>query len=258
VIAPLVAGFYYLALRGAFAFSLTSVVSDTSDLAAQDWGAPQWGNHWFYRAFAEIVSIPFGIFVAAGIARKRAKLAGLVGGGVISTVYLLRNLGLLYQRYRWPGQYELIEPWSQHIVDVLAIIGAPYCGYFVGEAAAQQFDENSVGFSGINRLHFLWLWIPVAAYAGGIISPLIHLWVDGLSSGVDGNLIRDIVLVVPVLAYAVPASMGLSVLAGHVLHRRVICNLVGPPILIVGWFLATGVVFVWIYLLTKVFNLFSG
>jgi hypothetical protein len=256
VIAPLVAGLYYLSLRGSFAFSLTSVVSDASDLAPQDWGVPQWGSHWVYRALAELVSVPFGLYVAAGLARKRAKLAAIVGASAISAVYLLKNLGLLYAVYRW--RYELIEPWSQHIVDALVIVGALYGGWFIGEAAAESFDEKSLGFAGINRWHFLWLWLPVAAYADGVISPLIHLWVDSFTSGGDGDFIRTIVLGVPVLAYGLPIFMGLSVLSGRDHHRRVICNTVGPAILIVGWFLATGIVFVWGYLLTKVFHWFSG
>src|ERR1700719_3335861 len=85
VLAPLAAGVYYLALRQGFALSLGSVVYDASDVASLEWDAPKWGSHWLYRSFAEIVSVLFGTFIAAGLAQQRAKLGGIIGGLAIST-----------------------------------------------------------------------------------------------------------------------------------------------------------------------------
>jgi hypothetical protein len=258
LIAPLVAGLYYLALRQAFVLCLESVVADASDLAPQDGGAPQWGSHWLYRAFAEAVSVPFGIFIAAGIAQKRAKLAGLVAGLAISVVYLLKNLGLLYSMYRWPGYYELIEPWSQHVVDGLIIIGAPYAGYFLGEAMFETVAEKPSGFVGINRLHFVWLWLLVMAYASGVIAPLITILVGSIMSSGNGDLVRNIVLGVPVLAFAVPVMSGLAVLSHQTSWPRPVNNIVGPLILIIGWLLATGLVYLWGTLAGKIFHAVFG
>jgi hypothetical protein len=155
-IAPLVAGIYYLALRGAFAYSIGGVVFDAIDVDLNDVAAPQWGSHWIYRAFAEIGSLAFGTFVAAGIARQRARAAAITGAIAISMVYFLRTALWLYVA-GFDSSWETIEPWPQHVVEAGIMIGAPFLGAAVSVAALELNTPKTAGFAGINRLHFLWL-----------------------------------------------------------------------------------------------------
>jgi len=105
-LAPLVAGVYYIALRESFAFSLSSVVADASDISSNVLEGPRWGTHWIYRAFAEFACVPFAAFVAAGAAQQRAKLGGLIAGLTIAGWYLLRTLVIVYAYF---NEYEVIE-----------------------------------------------------------------------------------------------------------------------------------------------------
>lgn len=258
-LAPLVAGIYYLALRQGFALSLASVVADASDVASHQWDAPKWGSHWIYRSFAEIVSVPFGTFVAAGIAQQRAKLGGIIGGLAISLGYLLRNSILLFAVvYMRPEDYRVIEPWYQHVIEGLVIVGAPFVGSFMADAANDMIHGKPEGFAGINRWHFLWLWFAAMAYAGGVISPLLHMWIGSLMYGGGGDIIRTIVFGLPVVTYAIPALWGLAVLAHESSWSRRKNNIVGPLILIVGWFLATAIVSIWGWLVATVLQAVFG
>src|SRR5260370_22967412 len=155
--APLVASAYYLALRGAFAFSMDRVVFDASDVDVPDLFAPEWGSHWIYRSFAEAVSLAFGLFVAAGIARQRARAASIVGALSISIVYLLQNAAWVYFVYFANSRWESIGPWYQHVVAAAVIVGAPFIGFAVSGPALELNGPTTVGFAGINRLHFIWL-----------------------------------------------------------------------------------------------------
>ncbi len=272
VLAPLVTGVYYWALRRGFSLSLPSVVSDASDVNPSVLGAPTWGTHWLYRAFAEAVSVPFGIFIAAGIAREKAKIAGIIGGLSISLFYLLRNLFVLYaafylQPYLQSKNFQLTEPWYQHVIEGFIIIGAALLGFTIGEAMKETASKNPQGFIGINRLHFLWLWLAVVFYSWGIIAPLLNAWIGMNVSGSLGFLpfgtMLDIVLPVivyglPVGAYIFPLSWGMKVLAHESSWSPRMDNIIGPVILIVGWFLATGIVFVWAWMVIRVQHLTFG
>jgi hypothetical protein len=163
-IAPLAAGVYYLSLRGGFAHSIDGVVFDASDVNLSDIGAPQWGSHWIYRTLAETVSLAFGTFVAAGIARQRAKLAAQIGGLSISTVYTLINANWFYCVYL-EHSYVSIEPWYQHLVEAGIILGAPFMGSAIGELYRDDiFKPSTIGFAGVNRFHFIWLWFVTSFY----------------------------------------------------------------------------------------------
>ena len=159
-IAPLVAGIYYFALWGAFEHSIGGVVFDASDIDINNAAAPQWGSHWIYRAFAEIISLAFGTFIAAGVARQRAKAAALIGALAISLIYCLRTGAWLFIYFNSTA-YEPIEPWPQHLVEAGVVIAAPLIGFAVSTLAVELNGPKTVGFAGINRLHFLWLWIAV-------------------------------------------------------------------------------------------------
>jgi hypothetical protein len=125
LVAPLSAGAYYFALKFAFGHSMAAVVGvDLHDIAGL-----HWGRHWFYRLVAEAASVAFGTFIAAGIARERAKLAAIIGGLTISVYFLWRLSFVLFAYiYLDPDSYSLNEPYSQYIVDGLVMIAAPLIG----------------------------------------------------------------------------------------------------------------------------------
>jgi hypothetical protein len=256
-IAPLVAGIYYLALKGAFVQSIGGVVFDASDVNPNDIDAVQWGSHWIYRAFAETVSVAFGTFVAAGIARQRAKAAAIVGAFTISGFYLLRTAIWVYMLY-WGREGQMIEPWPQHIVDACLITGTPFIGSAVSGLALRLNGPGTSGFAGINRLHFLWLWVAGALYAAGLVVPLTA-WlssqvVDYFEESRLHAIIHTIVLLVPVGSLALPGFWGLIVLSGQTPLSRAAENIVGPVILVIGWIAGSCVQFYWAKLIAWAFG----
>jgi hypothetical protein len=62
----------------------------------------------------------------------------------------------------WQNDDLSLEPWYQHAIDAAIVLSAPVIGSFITEAAEQMHRDTPGGFGGINRLHFLWLWL--AAY----------------------------------------------------------------------------------------------
>jgi hypothetical protein len=263
-LALLVAGVYYWAVRMGFVLSLPYVVSDASDVDPDVLGSPTWGTHWLYHSFAEAVSIPFGIFIAAGIAREKAKIAGIIGGLSISFFYLLRNLFVLYAVFYLQSKNLVVtEPWYQHVIEGLIIIGAAWVGVTIGEAAREIACSKPQGFAGINRLHFLWLWLAALGYSAGIIAPLLNRWIGPnpfsfWPSALGADLVAIIVFGLPLLTYALPLVWGLSVLAHKSSWSRRTDNILGPVILIVGLFLASEITFIWAWMVIKVQNLIFG
>jgi hypothetical protein len=246
VLAPMVAGIYYIALRDGFASSMGSIVSDASDVDPGDWGMPTWGSHWFYRAFAEPISVAFATFVAAGIARGRERMAAIVGGLGISLFYFTKNAGLIYLIYfsGSPGK-ESIEPWYQHLIEAGIILAAPIIGATVSRFAIALNQTSLTGFAGINRLHFLWLWLAASAYANGLISPLANMWLHTPSNNRFSDLAVTIFFGLPALVFVISIAWGLATLAaknGAKWSARV-NNVVGPVILIVGWMIAMAIKF---------------
>ena len=65
------------------------------------------------------------------------------------------------------ADYVMREPWYQYVIDGLLVIGCPLIGFYAAEAAREINDSQPAGFAGINRLHFLWLWLAAYLYALG-------------------------------------------------------------------------------------------
>jgi len=260
LVAPVIAGVYYVALRAAFAVALPSVVFDASDIDLNDVASPHWGTHWIYRIFAEVSSLAFGTFVAAGIARERGRQAAIIGGLAISLFYLTRNAGLFYFVFLTASGEESIEPWYQTALEVPIILGAPFLGAAMSHSS-DALNSKRTGFSGINRLHFLWLWVPTDAYAGRMIAPVIHLWLFGFIEREGGNRISDfmqtVIIGLPILVYWIPIVWGLEALA-HANEasgwRRAVLNIVDSTIIIIGFFVASVIQFY----LEKLFVSFTG
>jgi hypothetical protein len=82
----------------------------------------------------------------------------------------------------------------------------------------------------------------------------LHWWVDGFLVGGAGDILRTIVFGLPVLTYAVPIFMGLHMLTHESNLSRTADNIIGPSIIIVGWGLATTLVYFWVLLITWVWR----
>jgi hypothetical protein len=223
------------------------VVADTSDLAT----APAWGSHWVYHAFAEAVSIGFGTFVAAGLARERAQVAGLIGGFAISLwwtvplVILMLPLG-----YSSSNLVSISRP--EWVIAAITVIAAPIVGYNLGQVTQEISTEQPTGFAGIPRAHFLWLWVPVHFYAVAIIGPTMTYFGSQLVGADDNALTGSLYVaryVVPVIAFAVPLFIGFGLMSGQIGNsgygstpmRPVLRQSLGSIVVIVGWWIAAGI-----------------
>jgi hypothetical protein len=250
--APFAGLAYYLVLLLAFLDAMGKVV-DTTDVAVP---GLSWGHHWLYHIFAVGLSVSFGTFVAAGVARERAAIGGLLGGFGI-TLLLSARLLVIGMSVSYDGA-ESIDPLYQHIISAAAAIAAPIIGFHLGRAIRDISIVEPSGFSGIPRAHFLWLWLPVFYYGKSIIGPLVKyllayfLGSDGreiavLDTSVMTGIMYFVVCVVPVVVYAIPLFIGLGLLSGRIgntstsAKRTVsrIQGILGAVVLVVGWFMAT-------------------
>jgi hypothetical protein len=207
IIAPLVAGVYYLTIRSAFAQSITSVFPQpaAADVDLSDLAEPQWGSHWIYRGAADVCAAAVGIFIAAGIARGREALAAIVGACAISLGFVIK-LGLVL--FLWmrldPEEYSITEPWYQYMIDGLMIFVPPIVGVSVAGTAQELNQEQPDGFGGINRWHFVWLWLPAFWYARGLIMPFWHFYTAQLDFSIIKTVLAALVHGLPAAAIAVP------------------------------------------------------
>lgn len=240
LVAPLVAGAYYLALKAAFITSIDATVGTTaiSQIELSDLAAQQWGSHWIYRVVAEVISVGFATFVSAGLARGRERVAAITGGATIALVFLVGTVLTIYVQIYRADDYVMRDPWYQHVIDELLVIGCPLIGFHVAEAAHEINDSQPIGFAGINRLHFLWLWLAAYWYALGLITPIArHYMLEATIPGVITILGDMIVNGIPAIALLIPAYFGVALLAGHrgaTLHP-IIRNLLGTVVLIGGF-----------------------
>jgi hypothetical protein len=228
LLAPFVAGVYYLAIKTAFAQSTVFVLgrSDFFDV-------PHWGPHWLYRIAAEVISVCFGTFIAAGLARGRERAAAVTGGCAIALGFAAK-VGLTYLIWESSASVS-VEPWYQRAIDGGMVLAAPFIAFSVIETAEQMHRDTPRGFGGINRLHFLWLWIIAYFYALGLITPLARWYAFQ-----DDSTITMIILVlvngIPAAAMMIPAYYGIALLSGahgdtmHPAGR----NLIGVLVLIFG------------------------
>jgi hypothetical protein len=164
LVAPVVALFYYWALKSALGLAILNVFgkliatdADLSDLAK----APQWGSHWVYRLCAEFTSIWFATFITAGLARGRERSAAIIRGLTISLVFLA---SVAFQLGDWASldaedySAEWPEPWYQSAITALMIFIPLFVARYVSEAAKETNLKEPLGFAGINphsSPHFL-------------------------------------------------------------------------------------------------------
>jgi hypothetical protein len=122
-VAPFAGLAYYLVLLLAFLDAMGKVV-DTTDVAVP---GLSWGHHWVYHIFAEGVSVSFGTFVAAGIARERAAIGGLLGGFGIA-LPLAARLIIMSVAISFDG-FETIDPIYQQVISAATAVAAPIAGF---------------------------------------------------------------------------------------------------------------------------------
>jgi len=238
--APIAAIIFYGGLNGAFLNSLEYVVGQPAEigeviLSRQD---RKWGTHWVYRVIAEGASLAYGTFIAAGIARERARAGGIIGGLAISAVYAIM-FGLM-----WYYDVTTGEPWYQDVLSILLVLSAPLIGFLVSETAEEISTSAPAGFAGIPRAHFLWLWIISYLYALGLIAPIAHIMT---TAGEVGFVY--LLQAIPVLVLAVPLYYGLQLLAGtlainwHVAIRQLVGSIVLVGGLAIGMAIQVGLAF---------------
>jgi hypothetical protein len=97
LIAPLVAVGYYVALKSAFSISIVSALGENATVDIVE-NIGIWGSHWLYRLVAEILSVGFGTFIAAGLARGRERAAATIGSFTIALGFILFWLAFLIFR----------------------------------------------------------------------------------------------------------------------------------------------------------------
>jgi hypothetical protein len=249
VVAPIVAGLYYLAIKLAFLESVISVLG-RNDL----FEAPHWGSHWGFRLVAEAISTGFGTFVAAALAFGRERTAAMVGGCAISLGFVAK-LALFHA---YPDALPSEEPWYQYAIDAGSIVLAPMIGAYVSESATDM-HRSAQGVGGIARLHFLWLWIVAYFYALALITPVGRMYAVS-NSGLIAIAITLLVNAVPAAALLIPAYYGLAFLAGH--HGDGMHpagrNLVGALVLVSGFALGAAIQFSWYWIFEKISGAMFG
>jgi hypothetical protein len=252
-IAPVVGLVYYLAVSNALLTAIRDVVFDASDLPLNA-GTLRYGTHWIYHLFAETVSITFGTFIAGGIARERAAIAGLIGGCGISLWWafwlaIIFYVGL-YVDAEPTSRLFGIEPWYQFAICAAVIVAAPIAGFWIGQPSREISTIKTRGFAGIPRAHFLWLWFPAYWYAAGLVGPLVKFYLNGLIEWTS-PLLGCLLYLIPLVCFALPLFGGLTLLSDEISTMRpAFRQALGAFVLIVGWGVAAAIQYSIISLVT--------
>jgi hypothetical protein len=152
-----------------------------------------------------------------------------------------------------------LEPWYQHAIDALTVVAAPLVGVFVAEPAEEMHRDSPRGVGGVNRLHFIWLWIIVYFYALGLITPVARIYGMG-----EPNIVKTIITLlingIPAATLAIPGYYGMAFLAGH--HGDTMHpagrNMVGALVLIFGFVVGAAVQFGWYWMFEKIIGAIFG
>ena len=139
------------------------------------------------------------------------------------------------------------------------IAGAPLIGSYVAEAAEDMHRDTPIGFGGINRFHFLWLWFAAYWYAVGLITPMARFYALQ-----DESTITSIILLlingIPAVAIAIPGYYGITFLTGH--HGGTMHpagrNLIGILVLIFGFPVGLAIQEGWYWIVQNIFQAIFG
>lgn len=251
IFAPLVALVYYLALKVAFIYSLNFAVGGAGpETPIARFSDIRWGTHWIYHIVAEAVSIGVAVYVASGLARGRERVAGLTAAMAISLLLaapIAWFFWLMMDAHSLKfSQIEYREPLYQFAIEGAAIVGAPVWSRSISDIVRESNGGNRTGFDGINRLHFLWLWIPLLMYAMNIISPMTHYYTTLFQNGFGFRTIFAAWFVALPLACAlIPMSTGLRLLSNRSSMKLppVIRNLLGFVVIVGGVAVGTAILY---------------
>lgn len=242
LVAPIVAIFYYSALKLAFGMSLGNAVGDIGSDLQMNLDNFGHGSHWIYRGVGELSSVSLAVYLASGLARGRSVAAGIIAGCTISVSYLapIIWLALVQQDFLWG--LVAINRWYQMAIDGAVILGSPYVGFKLSEAARDVVRANPVGFDGVNCLHFIWLWIAVLGYGGGLIGPFVRFYTRQFEFG-PGDIFGLVGAVISMMPLFIPAYYGLGLLSRRigVKLKPVARNTLGVIVLAVGFAVGTAI-----------------
>ena len=200
-----------MALLSAFLQSMRFVVGEPLD--ASGWiptSEIAWGTHWCYRLIAEAGTIGGATFVAAGIARERGQVGGVLGGLAIAAIVGLAA----YVTYVLQIPLYMDEPWYQDYITIVLPLVSPVAGYFVGTIAAEVSTSKQSGLAGIPRAHFVWIWLPMWLYALLLIAPALRF----AEMAFFGHFSYPyfFISVVVWLLFGAPALIGIGLLSGDI------------------------------------------
>ncbi|HEV2099671.1 MAG TPA: hypothetical protein VGR45_12190 [Stellaceae bacterium] len=242
-IAPVVGLVYYLAVSNALLTAIRDVVFNASDLPL-DAIKLRYGTHWIYHLCAETVSITFGTFIAGGIARERAAIAGLIGGCGISLWWAFWLATVLYVGIYVDSEFMSrlfqAEPWYEFAICAAVIVAAPIVGFKSREISTARHR----GFGGIARAHFLWLWFPTYWYAVVLVGPLVKFYLNGVVIWTPGvpPLVSGILCLIPLICFGLPLLRGIDLLSDETSAMRpALRQALGALVLLVGWGVAAAI-----------------
>lgn len=243
---PLIAFLYYASILKAFFNMRTDFVRDTSDILYTYGILPVWGTHWVYRICAETAAVCVATFICAGIAREKARTGGVIAGSTIAFFYSAR----LAITYLSAGQHAIEQSWHQSLIDIVLVFASPLIGIEVARRYQAWQGSLLPGFAGIARLHFIWLWLPLTLYSSYML-PAAKLAFELNNQDSVTAFLSTAFILPQFFILLLPLTFGIYVLAGRMQWSKLINNVAGSAILIVGFFLALFCNFLWTMLFVR-------
>ena len=158
---PIAGLVYFVILISAFAVATPDVFGEETGPSSRNFG-----DHWIYQIFSELVSICLAVAIVASLAPKDAIKGGILAGFAIAVVHVIALIVL------WQN-----TAWNQTLIIGLFLVAAPLIGWYVGAWFAEQDTEPNIGMRSISRYHLLWLWVPLWFYTMAIVPSLFQLWI---------------------------------------------------------------------------------
>jgi hypothetical protein len=127
-------------------------------------------------------------------------------------------------------------------IDGAVIVGSPYAGFKISEAARDAVRANPVGFDGVNRFHFIWLWLVVLGYGGGLIGPFVRFNARQFDFG-PGDIFGLVGALINTMPLFIPGYYGLGLLSRRIGVRLnpVTRNMLGVLVLAGGFAVGTAI-----------------
>jgi hypothetical protein len=153
----------------------------------------------------------------------------------------------------------MADPWYQYVINGILVFAAPVIAFTTAEHIEDMHSQEP-GLAGINRWHFLWLWIPAYFYALAMIAPLARFYSVQMEGGIFALALVILVHAVPTFVVGVPLYYGLLILRGD--HGDTMPpaarNFVGALVLIGGLIVGLAVQMGWYWMFSKIGQAISG